>query len=168
MKLWILSLIMSSFAGMAACQSLPPEIDDGDRVQLQAASVGIVAAYNQTELEQFASVFTSDAIIMPPNGPAVNGRDAIMAWKEGHRPGLRLASRVDHIGGSGDTAYMRGQFCLFQLKEDGSFSVNPGKFLETLKLQDDGQWLVDVQIFNSDLDEDAPRLDACPFADGWE
>ncbi len=159
---------MGAFAGIAACQSLPPEIDERDRVQLQAASGGIVAAYNQTELERFASVFTADAIIMPPNGPAVNGREAIMAWKADHRPGLRLASRLDHIGGSGDTAYMRGQFCLFQLKEDGTYTVNPGKFLETLKLQNDGKWLVDVQIFNSDLDEDAPRLDACPFADGWE
>ena len=127
-----------------ACQSLPPEIDQMDRAQIQSLSTNVVAAYNQDDLDQFVTVFTP------------------------HEPGLKLASVVEHMEGSGDTAYMRGRYCLFQLQEDGGYEVNPGKFLETLKLQADESWLVDVQIFNSDIDEDADWLDACPFAESWD
>lgn len=160
----VISLVLSA----TACQSLPPEIDQMDRAQIQSLSTNVVAAYNQDDLDQFVTVFTPDAIVMPPHEPAVNGHASIMKWKADHEPGLKLASVVEHMEGSGDTAYMRGRYCLFQLKEDGSYEVNPGKFLETLKLQADESWLVDVQIFNSDIDEDAEWLDACPFAESWD
>ena len=155
-------------AAIAGCQTLPEELGPQDYSVIEAASADWVAAYNANDWELLASYFTSDAILMPPNGPAVTGRENIAAWEAENETGYRIALDIENIGGSGDTAYVRGRSCVFIPLDEGEYGVDAGKFLEVRKLQEDGAWLVDVDIFNSDTPEEAGLQAACPFADGWE
>lgn len=167
MKLFAAPALLSGVL-LAGCQTMPPEISSVDHSTIEAASAAWVDAYNANDWDAFAETFTEDAILMPPNDPAVIGREAIAAWQTENETGFRIALDVENISGSGDTAYVRGRSCLFIPQGDGSYGVDAGKFLEVRKLQENGDWLLDVDIFNSNAPTGSDLLDACPFADGWE
>ena len=46
----------------------------------------------------------------------------------------------------------------------GGYGVDVGKFLEVRKQHSNGQWLIEADIFNSDLGVGADLLGTCPFA----
>ncbi|QYJ01354.1 DUF4440 domain-containing protein [Thalassovita mediterranea] len=153
---------------LSGCQTLPPEISTIEHAEIEAASAAWVEAYNANDWEALAELFTEDAILMPPNDPAVVGREAIAAWEAENETGFRIVLDIENISGSGDTAYVRGRSCLFIPQADGSYGVDAGKFLEVRKLQENGDWLLDVDIFNSNAPAGSELLDACPFAESWE
>ncbi len=69
------------------------------------------------QLEWFAvtwqhATYTEDAVLMPPNGPAVQGRDDIQAFWESFPPVADLDLANVEIAGRGDLAYVRGTYKL--------------------------------------------------------
>lgn len=166
MKSVFLSAAMATIS-VAGCQTLPPELETDQRAMIEAASADWVAAYNANDWTALSQLFTADAILMPPNDPAVVGREAIAAWEAENEDGFRIALDIENISGSGDTAYVRGRSCVFVPTGEAEYGVDAGKFLEVRKLQENGDWLVDVDIFNSNAPAADDLLDACPFADGW-
>ena len=55
--------------------------------------------------------------------------------------------------------------CVFIPDGAGGYGVDVGKFLEVRKQQSNGEWLIEADIFNSDLGIGADLLGTCPFAD---
>lgn len=131
--------------------------------EIRAAIAEWVAIYNRNDWSALANQFTEDAVMMPPNAPAVTGRAAIAAWEAANEAGFRIALRPDDISIAGDRAIIRGRSCVFIPLEDGAIGVDIGKFLEVRRRQPDGRWLVAQDVFNSDLAAGAELAKACPL-----
>lgn len=148
---------------LAACQPAPQGISEEDRLAIEASSRNWVETYNQNDWETLSNLFMPDAVLMPPNGPAVTGRSAIAEWERTNESGFRIAFDLETIDGAGDTAYVRGRSCVFIPDGAGKYGVDVGKFLEIRKRRSDGTWLIKADIFNSDLSVGGDLLGTCPF-----
>lgn len=148
---------------LAACQSSPTALTEEQRETIKASSKNWVETYNQNDWGALANLFTPDAIMMPPNGLAVQGRAAIAEWEQANETDFRIAFKLEAIDGNSDIAYVRGRSCVFIPDGAGGYGVDVGKFLEVRKRQSDGAWLIEADIFNSDLSAGADLLDACPL-----
>lgn len=135
----------------------------GAEHEIRAAIADWVAIYNRNDWSALANQFTQDAVMMPPNAPAVTGREAIAAWEAENEAGFRIALRPDEISIVGDRAIIHGRSCVFIPVEDGASGVDIGKFLEIRRRQPDGRWLVAQDVFNSDLATGAELAKACPL-----
>jgi len=102
-----------------------------------------------------AAIYLPDARVLPPNAPAVQGRDAIQKLWGGLLDAYQVKFDVsaDEVEGRGDLAYARGHYTL-----DGTPKAkgvpplhDQGKFLEILRRQADGTWRYAVDMYSSDL-----------------
>jgi len=95
-------------------------------------------------------LYTTDATLMPPHHPIASGRGAIQAWMESLPKVTRFTFEVDAVDGRADLAYARGRFVMRMQTPDGDIE-DKGKFLEIRRRQPDGSWLIEADMFNSDL-----------------
>jgi uncharacterized protein (TIGR02246 family) len=99
-----------------------------------------------------AAMYAEDAILCPPNQPAVKGRAAIKAWMEAFPPITEFKVTDVRVEGHGDVAYAHGVYELTMTPPGAPRPVkDTGKYLDVRKKQKDGRWLYSVDMFNSDL-----------------
>lgn len=159
------TLTLASVAILAGCAAPTADFSASDEAAIRDASSQWVETYNRNDWQALSQLFTGDAVMMPPNGEAVVGRDAIAAWEAEFETGFRIAFAIDEIEGDGDLAFVRGRSCVFIPLATGEYGVDIGKFLEVRERQADGSWLISADIFNSDQQMGAELLDNCPFAE---
>ncbi len=121
-----------------------------------AANRAVIAAFVQGvksgESANVAALYTEDAIVMPANQPLVRGRDAILAWHEAYPPIIEFDLKEEDIFGLGNLAVVRGSYSMSIVVEGAPEPIkDTGKFIEIRRKQEDGSWLIAVDIFNSDL-----------------
>lgn len=154
------------FVALSACLFAAPAFADlsaADRASIAGASEEWVETYNRNDWVALADLFLPDAVMMPPNHPAVVGRRAISAWEQSNENGFQIAFDVQAIDGTGDIAYVRGRSCVYIPLGRGEFGVDIGKYIEVRRRQSNGEWLIEADLFNSDLGAGADLADACPF-----
>lgn len=125
----------------------------GEDVEANKASTdAYVQAMRNGDMRTVAAFYTEDAILMPPNQPSVEGRDAIRTWLETF-PTLTEFNMVDlKIYGCGDLAYVVGKVTMALAPEGTPEPIQDAlKFIEVRRKQEDGSWLIAEDIFNSDL-----------------
>ncbi|MGB6231465.1 MAG: DUF4440 domain-containing protein [Litorimonas sp.] len=154
---------------IGACQHggaalAPDDPTIGDIAAIERASDLWVETYNRNDWTALAALFTPDAILMPPNGEAVRGRAAIAEWEQENETGFRIALVRDAVHRFGELAHIHGRSCVFIPDGSGGYGVDVGKFAELRRRQADGYWLIEVDIFNSDLPPGSELRQTCPFA----
>ena len=106
------------------------------------------------DLNGTLSYYSDDAVLLPPNAPVANTKDAIRAiWAELTAPGVDIswqASKVE-VAKSGDLAYSIGTYTLAMQDPEGKLISDKGKFMEVWKKQSDGKWKTVADTYNSDL-----------------
>lgn len=157
-------LTLFLLAAVAGCQSSLVTLSAKDQQIIEASSKKWVDAYNQNDWQALSALFSQDAIMMPPFSTAVHGREAIAAWEAENESGFRIALDIQNIDGSDVTAYVTGRSCLYVPVGEGEYGVDIGKFLEIRKKQQNGEWLIYTDIFNSDAALGSELLKTCPFA----
>ena len=157
----LILLVILSFG--LAFQSESVELSQQDMDDIQASSKEWVKTYNQNDWKELADLFTLNATMMPPNSVAIIGRQDIASWQEKNESGFRIAFEVQEISGSNHIAYVRGRSCVSIPDGKGGFGVDVGKFLEIRKKQENGEWLIHADVFNSDAAIGSELLDSCPF-----
>jgi uncharacterized protein (TIGR02246 family) len=139
-----------------ACQPGAGPLTDEDLAAIRGASEQeVVEATLAEDWGRFAAGFTEDAVRMPPNEPLHQGRDAIRQWAEANWGPLtttEFTMTVEDVDGRDNLAYAWG---LYSATVEVPGVPEPvkdiGKFLVTLRKQEDGRWLVSVAMFNSDM-----------------
>jgi ketosteroid isomerase-like protein len=138
---------------LAGCQSAGggAQLDMSDH----QANVALTEAWERAMLArqwtELGALYTQDAVLMPPNEPAIQGRPALIAYFEQFPKVTAMDLRPLEVGGSGDVAYLRGSFTM-SLEIPGVGAVNDaGKYLEIRRRGSDGVWRIASDIFNSDL-----------------
>lgn len=149
-----LAVLALALAG-AACQPAAQQTttSEADMEAVAAVIEREVAALNAGSVTAFRAVYTDDALVMPPNEPAVRG-EQVDEWQRAFLGmfSLQLSYSNEEIELAGDWA-----FHLYALevtltpKAGGESMVETGKGIHILERQPDGSWLIAVDTWNSDL-----------------
>jgi len=122
-----------------------------------AAINSLGAALDQAALASdwgaLAALLTEDAVFMPPNGPAVEGRVTIQEWLESI--GIVMTEHTfefTDVDGQGDVAYCRAIYTeTYTVAGIVPAITDAGKTLGVLRRQPDNSWLIAAWCWNSDL-----------------
>ena len=124
------------------------------RAEIPALNVKLTAAYNAGHPETMAAAYAADAVVMPPNGPAVRGAKAIADWwNGGWKAGLRnLALTTTEVYVEGNLATETGTYAIdMPLTEGGAPVHDTGKYIVVWKRSPTAGWQLFRDIFNSDV-----------------
>ena len=97
------------------------------------------------------SEYSEDAVRMPPNGPAVQGPEAIRKMLEQLPPITAFAFRFVDLQGDGEIAYMRAPWSITVAPPGAKPVSDAGKILIVFRKQPGGGWLRVADAWNSDL-----------------
>ena len=106
------------------------------------------------DFEAWLSSFTDDAIVMAPNLPALNGKQAIRQWNAPIFEQFHLHEESDEreVEVAGDWAYIRAHWIwTLTPKSGGEVVRDTGNSIWILHRQPDGSWKISRGIFNSDI-----------------
>ncbi|NIM51970.1 MAG: DUF4440 domain-containing protein [Gemmatimonadales bacterium] len=138
----------------SACQ--PPAQEAGplseeDVAAIRSSTESFAQAMLAGDPATVAGFFAEDAVAMPPNEPAVEGRAAIQAWLEALPTVTQDELRLVEVTGRGEIAYGRGTYTLTVMPEGAPEPITDrGKYVAIFRKQPDGSWLIAVDIWNSD------------------
>ena len=131
-------------------------LTDADKAAINAKTQAFINGVNAGDWAAVAATYTEDAIVLPPNAPAVRGRSAIEASFAEFPPISDFTITNTEVEGVGDLAYLVGTYTITMTPEGAEPIHDTGKFIEIRKKQADGSWLLHRDIYNSDAPAPAP------------
>ena len=111
------------------------------------------AALNAGDLDGVMAGFTDDAVRMPPNAPAIIGKESIRSLMQANldQNTYQLDNPPEEVQVSGDWAFARGTYTVTVTPKAGGESIQlEGKYLVIFQKQADGCWKAARDIWNSD------------------
>lgn len=104
---------------------------------LEEASAQWAAAFNAHDVDGVLDVYSSDAMLLPPNEPPITGAENIRAmWAEFIAGGGSTTLETVTMKSSGDVGYHVGHYAMFDTEGN---TLDEGKFTELWNLVD-GEW----------------------------
>ena len=104
------------------------------------------------DFESWSQLWTENAVLMPPNSPSVKGRSAILAFGQAYPKILSMSFTDVEITGKEDLAVATTALSMTLAPEGAEEIQDTGKQVVILRKDSGGKWLVDIAIFNSDLE----------------
>ncbi len=143
-------LCIAVLAGVAGCQQAAP-LSAADQAAVRASVDSFTQRVKRADWPGAVALYSADVHFMPPNQPAVEGRDALLTWMKAFPPLNSFALRVDEVSGEGSVAYVRGHYAMSFTPPGAKAPVaDAGKFLEVHRRAADGTWPNVADMFNSD------------------
>ena len=96
------------------------------------------------------STYDEQAMMMPPNGPAVQGHEAILAYFAVFPPFIDHQQESQELEGAGDLLYSRDTFTVTIVPPGAPATKYNGKALTIWRRQADGDWKMLREIWNYD------------------
>ena len=113
------------------------------------------SSLNTGDISRWLELWTEDGVQMPPDEPAVVGKEQIRARNSAVLD--QFTFNMENITNleaeeSGDLGFARGRFnAILTPKGGGDPLVVDGKFLTILRKQADGSWRIHRDAFNSNV-----------------
>jgi len=125
----------------------------GEEAEVRAAFMALMDTYNNGDLEGHLDMFADNSIELPPGRPIVSGIDAISARKKSEmgRADATLEPHIDELIVSGDWAFVRISGSGIIKLKDGTTFIPEDKAIMIWKRNDQGQWKMTHDIWNSSL-----------------
>ncbi len=137
---------------------------ENNAADVQAVKDAIAAwdrAWNAGDCETLASLYTADAVAMPPNAPAHSGIESlrVSCKKDFDQFKEENSSHVEDVLVSGNLAVARGtQEATTTPKTGGNSVRDKEKWIVVYQRQTDGLWKILWETYNSDL----PQMASTP------
>lgn len=145
---WILLLLLA-----IGCVRRPDL--DSERAEIRSTDAAWAEAAASKDADAAAEFLAEEAVMMPPNQPPIFGRDHVAQWMAQTlaSPGFNISWATTDVGvaQSGDFAYSIATNQTQMQLPDGSTITDHGKGLTVWRKQEDGNWKVVLDIFNSDM-----------------
>ena len=125
---------------------------DSARTAIEAAMAAFARHFNAGSADSMAMFYASDARIMPPGMPMVEGRDSIRATLAGYLSAGRVEGftlAVQSVTANGPMAVERATFSMTFTPTGGQPMPSRGKSVALWRRQADGSWRVNAS--NLDL-----------------
>ena len=129
-------------------------LSDEDVAAIKAAHDAYAQAVLEGGLEATLEFYTEDAILVA-KGPIIQGKEAIKkafaAFSKASMTVTAFDLTLAEIDGRDDLAFVRGTVSMTMEGEGAPEPIQAtGKFLEILRKQDDGSWLIATDFHISD------------------
>lgn len=148
---------------LAATLACAPAADEGepagdvvttevDMEAIDAMRGAFAEAVSAGDVDGMMIGYAEDAVQMPPNEPALTGKEAIRARSQANADQYEMAleNPAAEIVVKGDWAILRGTYVFSGTpKADAEPIQDTGKYMVTWRRQPDGSWLVAHEIWNS-------------------
>ena len=152
MKNLIVFFLVVAFLAIGSCTK---KVDtEADVEAIKNLTEEYDAAINSGDLYSWMSLYTDDAVRMPPNMPALVGKDAIRSVMQSFFENytIDLKETTEEVIVAGDWAFARGTYTLTSTpKVSGEPIRDTGKWVAFHKRQPDGSWKCYRNIYNSNL-----------------
>ncbi len=117
-----------------------------DTSALQSGAASWIEAFGAKDIDAMTALYAEDSVLLPPNAPAIFGRDAISATiQEMFAAGLSIELENLEVKVIGDLGYKAGRYRT--TAKDGSL-IDRGKYIEIWS-KIDGNWVIHRDIWNS-------------------
>jgi uncharacterized protein (TIGR02246 family) len=147
-----LALVALALLGLSACQGGGSGLADRDRDAIHTSVDGFTKAVLAGDFTTAASYYTEDGMLLPPNGPVVEGRPAISSFLAGFPKITGFTQNIVELDANGDLGYARLTYALTTMPPGAKAPLNDtGKVIIILQKQLNGTWLTSRGIWNSDL-----------------
>jgi uncharacterized protein (TIGR02246 family) len=146
-----LPVIACLTAAISACAPAPPDLQAEQAALMQVSREWAQAAATG-DAERIASYWADDAVVMPPDQPAIVGKAAILEFVRASLaiPGFSVTWEPEQasVAGSGDIGYLieRNQFTLKDAS--GTLLTLHGKSATVWRKDSTGAWKCVVDIWN--------------------
>jgi len=134
-------------SGKSSCGE---SLSSADRDAISANSASWLRAMRAADWKAVVATYTNDALLMPPNEPAVSGKPAMLAWFSAFPPLESFDLQELEVEGCCDTAFVRGSYQLAMTIPGTGVVRDKGKYIEIHKKQANGAWLKLRDMFSSD------------------
>jgi uncharacterized protein (TIGR02246 family) len=105
-------------------------------------------AFNTQDIDSMTALHAEDAVLLPPDAPAVFGRDGIRsAYVDLFAAGFAIELEDLEIKVSGNLGYKAGRY---RMTDKTGSLVDRGKYIDIWSKKD-GQWLLHRDIWNSSM-----------------
>lgn len=124
------------------------------RSRIEETNAEFMAAVRSGDTAKVASLYTEDAVVMPPNSESVRGREGAKALFDGmiEQMGAPLLTlSTEDVTELGDTAFEVGTYTMRMPAAGESAMDDRGKYVVIWRRSGDGAWKLAVDIWNSDL-----------------
>ena len=146
-------LFLLSFA-IASCA---PAVEEAATTEADVEAINslrdeFIALDNASDAAGLASLYTNDAVLMPPNEAAVTGNQAIESWFQTTFDQFTTEFTVasEELEVVGDWAFDWGVYMTaLTPKAGGEPTEDRGKYIVILRKQVDGSWRIVQDIWNS-------------------
>jgi len=119
-----------------------------DKSAIESGAAKWMEAFSAKDIDVMTAFYAEDAVLLPPNAPAIFGRDAISAtMQEMFAAGLGIELEDLEIKVAGNLGYKAGRYRT--RGEDGSL-IDRGKYIEIWS-KIDGNWVLHRDIWNSSV-----------------
>ncbi|UCH65469.1 MAG: SgcJ/EcaC family oxidoreductase [Ignavibacterium sp.] len=151
MKYFQFAVILIAYFINACQPSNQVDLTEEDIKAIEQVTQVFQNAENSNDWSNIAEFFSADAILMPPNGVAIQGIDNIRKYFESFPAVTFLKLENIEVKGFGDYAYTYGRYALKGTLPEDDPVTDEEKYLEIRQKQADGSWLIYREMFNSDM-----------------
>ncbi len=133
-----------------------PGVDDtseADREAISQLRQREIEAFSAGDVEALGSIFTEDAVLMPPNELGFQGAEARAVWLRGlyEEASVQGVYTGTELTLAGDWAFEQIAMTLTTTPVAGGVAVEEvGKALHVYRRQPDGSWKIALDIWNTD------------------
>jgi len=108
-------------------------------------------AFNRGDAAGLAALYAEDGMVLPPGGPAMQGRQAIEGfWRGAREAGVQeVHLTTEEVESRDDLAYEVGSATLRIQPSEGAAIADTVKFVVVWKRAADGAWQLYRDIWNS-------------------
>jgi uncharacterized protein (TIGR02246 family) len=153
-RVLLTGLLISVLMGCAPASQNTGSTSSGDPAVVNNVRNEFMSAFNAGDAAKVASLYATDAVIMPTHQPVITGRDAIENYNKTFFEMFTATINISPVETKvfGDRALDRGTYTI-QLtpKTGGSPMMDEGKYLVLLQRQADGSWKLTHDIDNTNL-----------------
>jgi ketosteroid isomerase-like protein len=148
----VLALVVIMFGCLATCMSLVSvAADTDDEAVIRAGSGSWPVAHNAGDIDKMVALYADDAVLLPPDAPAVTGRAAIREFltkdvAASKAAGIRIKDLKSSAGVSGNLGWHAGHFAVV---DGAGKTVGTGKYSEVWR-KTDGKWVMIRDMWNND------------------
>ena len=164
-KSWTFFIMVIILAGFACTQKSETPEETKARIQQESAEVRkVIEAHNADlcrwyasgDIDSVVTVFAEDARLMPPNVPAIEGREAVREfWKQAVTLGQwNFSLETVSVIANGPIAVELGRYTVQinarQELPPGIKAYDSGDYVCYWRLEEDGKWRIVYDIPSSD------------------
>jgi ketosteroid isomerase-like protein len=161
-KRLVLTMGLAICLGFSVGCQRPAGLSEADRTAIRQSDENNVKLMNAKDWKGVLALYTEDAIELPPNHAAIQGKAAIQAWLQAFPPLSDFHAESLEIVGQEDLAFDRGTYSMTVTPAGAPPIKDHGKYLTLWRKQTNGSWKVVRDVFNSDLPQPPSEKPAGP------